>query len=115
MTSFTIGVGNDGTTFKFIKTDGSTSEHEKDANVFRGNINKNDVAKVLLPLPVQTQYVRLYPQSFVNHISLRWDLLECYEGQFIPFTSYETSFCCQNLDVNKPNLLLKNNVIDIFF
>ena len=80
VTSFTLGVSEDGETFRFIRRDGSTSSNDADAFVFTGSRDKDTVVEVRLPRPIKTHYVRLFPQSFVGHISLRWDILRCNEG-----------------------------------
>ena len=72
----------DGKNFEYVKYDGSTSPEKKlDTKYFRGSLNKDDVVVRPLPVPVQAQYVRLYPHNFVGHVSLRWDILQCFEGR----------------------------------
>ena len=84
VTSFTLAVSDDGATFRFVKRDGSTSAIDDNAVVFPGNSDQNTVVEVRLPVPIETHYVRLYPQSFVGHFSLRWDILRCSEGNWYP-------------------------------
>ena len=80
VTSFTLAVSDDGRRFRFIKRDGSTSAIDDNAVVFPGSYNKDSVVEVRLPVPIETHYVRLFPQTFVGHISLRWDILRCEGG-----------------------------------
>ena len=77
VTSFVLAVSDDGSTFKYITQDGSTSSVESDAFEFDGNTDVSTVVEAALPKTVFTRFVRLYPRTYNDHISLRWDILTC--------------------------------------
>ena len=48
---------------------------------FTGNIDNNGIVTNLLSDPVRAKFVKLIPLSWVGFISLRWDVIGCYDGK----------------------------------
>ena len=80
--TFTLAVSDNGAGFVYVTSDGSTSPNAADAFEFTGNSDTQTVIEVRLPQPIETTYVRLYPQTYNSHISMRWDILRCDDGQW---------------------------------
>ncbi|CAH3172036.1 unnamed protein product [Porites lobata] len=51
--------------------------------IFTGNNDRNTVKVNVLDVPIYTRYIRLHPESFHGHISLRLELYGCKTG-FVP-------------------------------
>ena len=74
------------TSYKFAySTDGVTYHHVKNADgsdrVFGGNSDRNTVVEHSFDAPIVGRFFRLYPQTYYEHMSLRWELYGCsYSG-----------------------------------
>ena len=64
-------------TFKvqYIDTSGSWVD-VNNGQIFEGNYDKNSLNYVFFDIPVNTSFIRLYPQTWNGHMSLRADLLK---------------------------------------
>jgi len=56
-----------------LEADGEFTSVDDD-KVFDGNSNTSTVVKNTFAKPVKARYVRIYPQTWNEHMSLRWDL-----------------------------------------
>ena len=78
VTSFTVALSNDGHDFQYVTSEG-LSAAASDAFVFEGNTDQNTVIEQQLKgvFPFEARFVRLYPQTWHGHISLRWEIMSC--------------------------------------
>ncbi|XP_072170354.1 uncharacterized protein [Diadema setosum] len=79
VTSYKISYSIDGKDWTFV-TDCNEDQ------VFQGNYDRNSPVQNSISPPVTARFFRLHPQSWHNHISMRWELVG--EG---PFTLVEAS------------------------
>ncbi|XP_078608362.1 lactadherin-like isoform X1 [Branchiostoma floridae x Branchiostoma japonicum] len=71
VTSYTIQYKkNLSPVYLYYSTDGGPK-------VFPGNFDKNTPVKNLLPEPLEARWIRINPRTWNNHISMRFELLEC--------------------------------------
>ncbi|XP_078579734.1 lymphocyte antigen 75-like isoform X1 [Branchiostoma floridae x Branchiostoma japonicum] len=79
VTSFKLRLSNDGQTFTTVVD--ATTLQEK---IFAANNDRDTEVTNLLDAPVVTRYVRFWPQTWTNHISMRVEILGCdNSGQFM--------------------------------
>jgi hypothetical protein len=64
-------------TFKVQYIDASGSWVDvNNGQIFEGNYDKNSLNYVFFDIPINTSFIRLYPQTWTVHMSLRADLLK---------------------------------------
>ena len=61
--------------FKVKYKDESGSWWDVDGKTFKGNIDKNTKVTTTFSKPVVTRYIRIYPQSWNGHMSMRVDMI----------------------------------------
>ena len=76
VTRFKVRVSDDTLHWVNVLSDGTTTD-AADGFVFQGNTDRNTVVQVTFENPILTRHVRLLPQAFVGHYSLRWEVLAC--------------------------------------
>ena len=74
--SFKLGTSGDGQTFAYVTSEGVSASAD-DAVVFDGNTDQTTVVEQQLPAPRFARFLRLYPQSWHRHISMRWEVMAC--------------------------------------
>ena len=71
MTSYKFAYSVDGLTYTFV------SSYDDVEWVFEGNYDSNTVVTHSLEIAVAARYVRVYPQSWRQHMSMRWEVYGC--------------------------------------
>ncbi|KAL9955596.1 hypothetical protein ACROYT_G036938 [Oculina patagonica] len=71
--SFSLSYGYDPVFFKDYKEDGVKK-------VFSGNSDRYTVVSHDLKIPIITRYIRIHPETWQSHISMRAELYGCREG-----------------------------------
>ena len=61
--------------FKVKYKDESGSWWDIDGKTFPGNVDKNSKVTTTFSKPVRARYIRIYPQTWSNHISMRADMI----------------------------------------
>tara|TARA_R110001599_G_scaffold254277_1_gene454497 strand:- start:20 stop:1126 length:1107 start_codon:yes stop_codon:yes gene_type:complete len=61
--------------FKVKYKDESGSWWDVDGKTFPGNTNRNSKVTTTFSKPVRTRYIRIYPQTFHGHVSMRVDMI----------------------------------------
>ena len=61
--------------FKVKYKDGSGSWWDIDGKTFPGNVDKNSKVTTTFSQPVRARYIRIYPQTWNNHMSMRVDMI----------------------------------------
>ena len=68
MTSYKFAYSADGVTYHYVTSaDGSD-------RVFVGNRDRNTVVEHSFDAPIVTRFVRLYPQTYSGHMTMRWEV-----------------------------------------
>ena len=67
VTSYKMALSTGGD-FEFV-----LSERDGEEKVFVGNVDQSSVVENCIDR-VQAQFVRIYPQTWNNHMSMRWDV-----------------------------------------
>ena len=70
VTSYKLAYSNDGSSFTYILNDDDSER------VFTGNSDADTIVEHTFTA-IYARYVRLYAQTWNNHISLRWELYDC--------------------------------------
>ena len=70
VTSYKFGYSIDDVTYYIVQEDYSDK-------IFDGNIDANTVVENTFDNVIVARYVRVYPQTWESHISLRWEVYEC--------------------------------------
>ncbi|XP_078686058.1 uncharacterized protein LOC144918846 isoform X2 [Branchiostoma floridae x Branchiostoma belcheri] len=83
-----------------------TTYQESDGvdKVFTGNVDNTTPVRHLLPSPVTTRYVRFVPVTWHWHISMRVEVLGCYDVAFGPQGSAFLPEDCQDIHLADPDL-----------
>lgn len=63
--------------------DGNVFTSHNRGNAFTGNNDQNTAVKHALRPPIIASYIRIHPQSWHKHISMRLELYGCFEGKNI--------------------------------
>ena len=88
VTSYKIAYSDDGSTFEYIlDSDGSQ-------RVFTGNSDPETAVTNDFDSPIAARYFRLYPQTWNNHISMRWELYGCNAGKYYDIVICIDFTCC---------------------
>ena len=61
--------------FKVKYKDGSGSWWDIDGKIFPGNVDKDSKVTTTFSKPVRARYIRIYPQSWNDHMSMRVDMI----------------------------------------
>lgn len=70
VTSYTLSYSNDQTTWTPVKSEDGTPQ------MFIGNVDSSTVVKNALQPPVSAKYLRIHPQGWLGHISMRVELYD---------------------------------------
>ena len=70
VTSFKLAFSRDGVDFRFKFTPNGRER------VFQGPGNSVDIARVAID-PTEARFVRLYPQTYVGHMAVIWEIYTC--------------------------------------
>ena len=77
VTSYKFAYSGNGITYSFIlNPDGSD-------RVFTGNSDRNTVIEQELETAVAARYVRVYPQTWHEHMAMRWEVYGCDIGKML--------------------------------
>ena len=79
VTSYKLAYSNDGSSFTYVLNDDGSER------VFTGNSDHDSIVEHSFTA-INARYIRLYVQTWNNHISLRWELYAC--GNTFSFISY---------------------------
>ena len=75
VTSYKIAYSADGVTYDYVTSDDGSDR------VFDGNSDRNTVVENSFDAPIDSRFVRLYPQTYYTWMSLRWEVYSCsYNG-----------------------------------
>ena len=76
VTSYKFAYSTDGVTYDYVRNaDGSD-------RVFGGNSDRNTVVEHSFDVVIVARFVRLYPQTYYDYMSLRWEVYGCsYNGK----------------------------------
>ncbi|XP_078346610.1 uncharacterized protein LOC144631901 [Oculina patagonica] len=72
--SYWLSFSYDGVFSETVNDDGGSKQ------IFTGNSDRNTVVRNQLDNPVITQYIRIHPKTWKNHISMRTEFYGCKEG-----------------------------------
>ena len=75
--TYIVAISNDGQTFDYVTNEDTPSSSADDAVVFEANTDQTTVVEQELPPTRPARFVRLYPQTWHRHISLRWEVMAC--------------------------------------
>ena len=75
VTSYKFAYSTEGVTYDYVTSDDGSDR------IFVGNSDRNTVVENGLDVPIVARFVRLYPQTVHNWMSLRWEVYGCsYNG-----------------------------------
>ena len=76
VTSYKFAYSTDGVTYHYVTRDDDGSDR-----VFVGNIDNDTVVEHSFDVSIVARFVRLYPQTYVSYMALRWEVYGCsYNG-----------------------------------
>ena len=68
VTSYKIAYSADGVTYDYVTSDDGSDR------VFDGNYDPNTVVEHSFDVPIVARFVRLYPQTYSGHMTMRWEV-----------------------------------------
>ena len=75
VTSYKFAYSTDGVTYDYVTSDDGSDR------VFGGNSDRDTVVENSFDAPIVARFVRLYPQTYHDNMSLRWEVYGCsYNG-----------------------------------
>ena len=71
VTSYKFAYSTEGVTYDYVTSDDGSDR------VFAGNSDRNTVVEHSFDVPIIARFVRLYPQTYVIYMALRWKVYGC--------------------------------------
>ena len=72
VTSYKFAYSTDGVTYRYVTSDDDGSDR-----IFGGNSNRQTVVEHSFNVSIVARFVRLYPQTYLGHMGLRWEIYSC--------------------------------------